>query len=448
MNRPRVIAPSIALVAAILICATAVFGQQASPSPNQRANSELLTPVQASPGLTMPPYLTPIHGLQGVFAQTPDGTTIAAQSVEDKFNPASSIKLATALAALKAFGPDYRFVTSIWATGKIDAATGNLNGDLIITGRDPSLHYEHALMLARELNQQGIRTVSGNLIFAPGFTMNFDWSSQRSGEQFRDTLDVARRSANATRAWIDERTLVGDTQSLQTVPSVVVAGEVHVGSTPPEAQALLTHRSSKLLDILKVLLCYSNNFMAERIGETIGGPQAVRALLIDKLKINPDEFQISTTSGLGINRVTPRAMMAILRGLRDQLQRNKLSLSDILPVAGVDPGTLEDRYTDPAARGSVIAKTGTLGHTDGGASSLVGQMLTKNGRVVLFVIFNQHGNVLSFRQNQDLIVTAIQNALGGPAPFTYQPVTLALRLAHSDYEAAKARGETEPPNER
>ena len=65
-----------------------------------------------------------------------------------------------------------------------------------------------------------------------------------------------------------------------------------------------------------------------------------------------------------------------------------------------------------------------------------------------FVIFNQHGNVLSFRQNQDLIVTAIQNALGGPAPFTYQPVTLALRLAHSDYEAAKARGETEPPNER
>ena len=62
---------------------------------------------------------------------------------------------------------------------------------------------------------------------------------------------------------------------------------------PPEAQALLTHRSSKLLDILKVLLCYSNNFMAERIGETIGGPQAVRALLIDKLKINPSETQKS-----------------------------------------------------------------------------------------------------------------------------------------------------------
>src|SRR5438132_14423995 len=214
MKRKRVIAPAIALTAAVLIGATAVSGQQALPSPNLRADSEQTPPAQLqTPALTTSAYLTPIHGIQGVFAQTLDGATIAAQSVEDKFNPASSIKLATALAALKAFGPEYRFATSIWATGKIDAATGNLNGDLIITGRDPSLHYEHAVMLARQLNQMGIRTVSGNLVFAPGFTMNFNWSSQRSGEEFRDALDVARRSANATRSWIDERTLVGDTQS-------------------------------------------------------------------------------------------------------------------------------------------------------------------------------------------------------------------------------------------
>ena len=442
MKRRGMNAPIVALVLAALASAMPAFGQQATPPAAARVNSD----ATQSPALAS--NLTPIHGIQGVFAQTLDGTTIAAQAIEDRFNPASSIKLATALAALKAFGPEYRFRTSVWVTGKIDPATATMNGDLIITGRDPSLHYEHAVMLARQINQLGIRSVTGNIIFAPGFTMNFDWSSQRSGEQFRDTLDAMRRSAAATRAWTDERLLVGDNQSLQNVPSVVVTGEVHIGSTPPEARALLTHSSSKLVDILKVLLCYSNNFMAERIGETIGGPQTVRALLIDKLKINADEVQISTTSGLGVNRVTPRAMMTILRGLREELQRNKLLLSDILPVAGIDPGTLEDRYTDPSARGSVIAKTGTLGRTDGGASSLVGQMQTKSGRIVLFVIFNQHGNVLSFRQNQDQIVNAIQNALGGPAPFAYQPVTLALRLAHSDYQAAKAGGEYEPRNDR
>jgi D-alanyl-D-alanine carboxypeptidase/D-alanyl-D-alanine-endopeptidase (penicillin-binding protein 4) len=140
-------------------------------------------------------------------------------------------------------------------------------------------------------------------------------------------------------------------------------------------------------------------------------------------------------------------MMKILRGLRDELAQRNLSLSDILPVAGIDPGTLEDRFTTDISRGSVVAKTGTLQRTDGGASSLVGQVQTKSGRVVLFVILNEHGNVLRFRQNQDDIVAAIQNSFGGPAPFPYRPVTLAMRLADSDFAAAKARGEYEPRNQ-
>jgi PBP4 family serine-type D-alanyl-D-alanine carboxypeptidase len=259
-------------------------------------------------------------------------------------------------------------------------------------------------------------------------------------------MDSLMRPASATRAWLDERLLLGDQQGLSSVPGVTVAGDVVIGPAPPQATPLLTRRSSKLVDILKVLLCYSNNFMAERIGESLGGPDSVRALLISSLKINGDEVSLASTSGLGVNRVTPRAMMLILRGLRDELRKSNLKLSDILPVAGVDPGTLEDRYTDVAERGSVVAKTGTLVRTDGGASALVGQMNTKSGRVVLFVIFNQRGNVNSFRGNQDAIVSAIQTAFGGAAPFAYKPVQLEMRLATSDYESAKARGEYEPRN--
>jgi D-alanyl-D-alanine carboxypeptidase len=301
-------------------------------------------------------------------------------------------------------------------------------------------------MLAKELNERGIRTVNGNLIVAPGFTMNFDWSAKHSGEEILDTFDAARRSGNATRAWLEERTLVNDNQSLRSVPSVVITGEVLVGPAPPGALPLLTRKSSKLVDVLKAMLCYSNNFMAERLGDALGGPQSVRTVLIHNLKLNPDEIVMASTSGLGVNRFTPRSMMKVLRGLRDELRKNKLTLSDILPVAGIDPGTLEDRYTDPFARGSVIAKTGTLVRTDGGASSLVGQMKTKSGRIVLFVILNQRGNVGLFRQNQDGLVTAIQNSLGGPAPFDYHPVRLSMRLANSDYETAKQRGEYEPRN--
>jgi len=451
---------SVKIFTLVLLGGVLGFGQQTQPPSPSQSNPIQIQPqatapaitlsnaagtnLPASNGLAQPAFLTPIYGLQGVLAETVEGSTVAAQSIDEKFNPASSVKLATALAALQTFGPEHRFLTSVWSAGTIDKTNGTLTGDLIITGRDPSFHYEHAVMLARELNALGIRTVNGNLIVAPGFTMNFDWSAKHSGEEFRTTFDAARRSGNATRVWIEERTLVSDNQSLSSVPSVVITGEVQVGNAPAGAMPLLVHKSGKLVDVLKALLCYSNNFMAERIGESLGGPQTIRAGLVDKLKINPDEISMASTSGLGVNRFTPRAMMKILRGLRQELQKNKLTLSDILPVAGIDPGTLEDRYTDPTERGSVIAKTGTLVRTDGGASSLVGQMKTKSGRVVLFVILNQHGNVVRFRQNQDSIVAAIQNTLGGPAPFDYRAVRLSMRLADSDYEGAKARGEYEP----
>jgi serine-type D-Ala-D-Ala carboxypeptidase/endopeptidase (penicillin-binding protein 4) len=422
----------------------------ASPKLDSRSNRDVQhAPANASvaptaPAIALEESLTPIQGYQGVLAETLDGTTIAAQAVENKFNPASAIKLGTALAALRSFGPDHRFVTSVWAVGKIDRATGTLTGDLVISGRDPSFRYEHAVMLARQLNELGIRTVTGNLIVAPGFTMNFDWSAKRSGEEFADSVDSATRSGAATRAWLDDRLLIGDKQSLSSVPSVAIAGVIVVGSAPPQATPLVTRRSTKLVDILKALLCYSNNFMADRLGETFGGPEAMRTLLINWLKLNPDEVWLASASGLGVNRVTPRAMMAILRGLRDELRKHNLKLSDIMPVAGIDPGTLEDRYTDSFTRGSVVAKTGTLISTDGGASSLVGQMNTKSGRVVLFVIMNQRGSVIRFRYNQDSIVAAIQNTLGGPAPFVYRPVGLSMRLANSAYEAAKSAGEFEP----
>lgn len=417
-----------------------VSRSQAASIAGQPANASTTSAV------AQPAYLTPIGGLQGVLAETVEGSTIAAQAADDKFNPASAVKLATALVALQTFGPEHRFMTGFWSTGVIDKSTGTLNGDLVVTGRDPSFHYEHAVMLARQLNELGIRNVNGNLIVAPGFTMNFAWSAQRSGEDFLETLDSARRSGSATRAWLDDRTLVGDNASLSSVPSVVISGEVLVGSAPAGAVPLLTHKSSRLVDVLKALLCYSNNFMAERIGEMIGGPVAVGSTVTKRLGLGPDEVALSSTSGLGVNRVTPRAMMKILRGLRDELAKNRLTLSDILPVAGVDPGTLEDRYTDPLERGSVIAKTGTLVRTDGGASSLVGQMKTKSGRVILFVIMNQRGSVVRFRQNQDEIVAAIQNSLGGPAAFDYHPGTLLMRLAKSHYATAKASGEYEPRN--
>jgi D-alanyl-D-alanine carboxypeptidase len=184
--------------------------------------------------------------------------------------------------------------------------------------------------------------------------------------------------------------------------------------------------------------------MAERIGEALGGPESVRQQLTTTLGVGPDEIRISSLSGLGVNRISPRVMMKIYRQLRTELQKHGLTVASIMPVAGIDPGTLEDRFTGLAWRGSVIAKTGTLVRTDGGASSLVGQMRAANGETLLFVIMNQRGSVSRFRENQDYLVMLVQNSRGGPKAFEYKPLMLTMQL--SDTETVAGSEEYEAPS--
>lgn len=441
MSHMKIKVRSIALsFAAILLLGMQCLGLAQTTSSTTQSQ-------QALPQQTPTPSaneLMPVYGLQGVLVETADGKIVSAQSVDQTFNPASAIKLATALVALQNFGPRHRFTTGFWTDGFFDKASGEIRGNLYISGRDPSFHYEHAVMVARQLNGLGIRKVTGDLVIAPGFTMNFGSSPRQSGEVLYDTLDSTLRSAEASRAWTYERSTLGDHVSLQTSPSVAVMGEVRLGSAAPGARLLLTHKSSKLTDVLKVLLCYSNNFMAERIGDSLGGRLAVAQQINARLGIPLEEIHFASLSGLGVNRVTPRAMMKIFRGLRAELQKYKLSPSDIMPVAGIDPGTLEDRFTGPAWQGSVIAKTGTLVRTDGGASALVGQMRTASGEVLLFVILNQGGSVLRFRQNQDLMVMQIQNSRGGPKPFKYTPLLLPMKLSDTESISSSSGSEAEP----
>ena len=408
-------------------------------SPTPQATPE--ASPEASP---TPENGRPLYGLQGVLIETLDGKVVSAQNENEQFNPASNVKLATALVALRTLGPEHRFATGVWTDGVLDKNTGALTGNLYISGRDPSFHYEHGVLLARALNKLGIKQVTGDLIVAPGFTMNFSASAQRSGERLYDTLDSTLRYAEAMRAWNYERTLLNDKASLETVPSLAVMGEVVVAPVAPTAKLLLTQRSSKLVDILKVLLCYSNNFMAERIGEALGGPESVRQRLTAELGLGPDEIRFASLSGLGVNRISSRGMMKIYRELRVELKKHRLSPAAIMPVAGIDPGTLEDRFTGLPWRGSVIAKTGTLIRTDGGASSLVGQMRAANGEVLLFVIMNQRGSVWRFRENQDHLVMLVQNSRGGPKAFEYKPPMLTMQLSHT--ESTVASEEYEPPS--
>ena len=288
--------------------------------------------------------------------------------------------------------------------------------------------FEHAVTLARELNRFGIINVNGSLFVTENFSMNSSGSAAQSAAVLLSTMNSSSRSAAASRAWSSFLSLTGIPDD-GTIPTVIFSGNASVSSLPATTALLFSHESVPLRDIVKNNLCFSTNPLSEKLGDLIGGPQAIARLLQQHAGVLPQDVSIQTASGLGINRVTPRAMMKLLRVLREDLAKYGMTFADIMPVASVDQGTLAGRFGG-SMRGSVVGKTGTLGITDSGVSSLSGEINTKNGPV-LFVIFNQRGSVPRFRSFQNSYVTSILEQEGGPVPMPYTPSLTATRLVRS-----------------
>lgn len=374
-----------------------------------------------------------IPGYTGILVQKMDGTNVVEIGSNLTFNPASNVKIATAYAVLKTFGPEYRFPTNVWTDGTLDRSTGTLTGNVYVSGRDPIFGYAHAVSLANELNHLGIRNVTGDLIVTSDFAMNYSSATSRTSQILFTSLDSSKRPAAATTAWLNFLNTSGRANKGYSIPSVSFTGAVYVQPLPSNLKLLFTHESAPMREIIKATLCYSNNFLAERLGDMLGGAYAVARVVQTNVGVQPSEFNIQTSSGLGINRVTPSAMMKLLRSFNDDLARYGMAYSDIMPVAGIDKGTLEERFDTDFSRGSVVGKTGTLGQTDGGVSALAGEMNTRSGKL-LFVIFNQHGSVARFRSFQNNYVSLIQGAFGGAAPLDYTPIDIDTRLSRSRIE--------------
>ncbi len=371
-----------------------------------------------------------IPGYSGILVESAEGNIVLETNSELLFNPASNVKIATAYAVLKTFGPDYRFPTSVWTDGQIDRATGTLYGNLYVSGRDPVFNLEHGVAFAYELNKLGIINITGDLIVTDNFMMNYSSSSQRGAALLQMSMDSSKRTAAIVRAWQNFLGSSGKFSQIRAIPSVSHSGGIYVQSIPTNAKLLFSHESAPMRDIMKAVLCFSNNYLSDRLGDMLGGAYAVARFVQLNAGISPSEFYLATSSGLGTNRVTPRAMMKVLRTLQKDLARYKMTFADIMPVAGMDKGTLEGRFGDGFERGSVVGKTGTLGNTDGGASALAGEMNTRNGKV-LFVIFNQRGSVARFRSFQNSLVSLMLSELGGAIPINYNAVSLDARLANT-----------------
>ena len=248
-----------------------VYTRPATPSPTPRPLLQDIKVAQPSPtpATQNPAQITKtaattsvypsladvqIPGYSGVLVETLDGKSVVDSYSNYAFNPASNVKIATAYAVLKTFGPDFRFQTSVWTDGQVDPSTRILVGNLYVSGRDPMFNLEHGVRLAHELNNLGIRSISGDIIVTDNFAMNFSMSPVASGNNLLASLDAGRRNAATSKAWQNYLLNSGKFGQISSLPSVSVTGSVFVQPMPSSLRPLFTHESAPMKEILKVTL--------------------------------------------------------------------------------------------------------------------------------------------------------------------------------------------------
>lgn len=171
---------------------------------------------------------------------------------------------------------------------------------------------------------------------------------------------------------------------------IAVDGQDRVAPVPPGFHELLAFEGKPLADVLRLLMKYSNNNIAEMLLKNLGaarngppgtwqnGVAAARQQLV-ALGVSPNGFQTVDGSGLSpANRVTPRTLVDALRIARGSFAFGPEFLS-ALPIAARD-GTLDKRAA--GAADVIRAKTGLLN----GATALSGYARAPDGSVLVFSI--------------------------------------------------------------
>jgi len=348
-------------------------------------NEKAKKPVEAKPAFDAASWYASrgeSPDTHGVLIETLDGKRVLASlNAAATFNPASLLKLATSLVALKKLGANYRFQTRVFLEGDVDGKKG-AQSRLYVSSSDPTFGDAGASLIAKELKARGVDRLS-EVVVSPEFCFNFD----NSPEESADRLSKALKLGN---------------------PKISVATETG-------GQLILTVNSNPLSDILLYMNARSSNFMAEKIGSLIGGASGVQQFLVDELKLPESEVTISTVSGREHNRLSPRDLLTVIRALIEEAKRQGLEPSDIMAVASDDAGTLRRRLAGTGLEGAVVAKTGTLTHeVDGGMASLAGIVYTQDQGIIIFAIMDQGNRIWDNRQMEDQLLAEVVNSQARP----------------------------------
>jgi D-alanyl-D-alanine carboxypeptidase/D-alanyl-D-alanine-endopeptidase (penicillin-binding protein 4) len=326
--------------------------------------------------------------------------------------PASTAKIATAVAALTALPADRRLTTRVVA--------GSAPGDVVLVGGgDPTLAgpftrpgYPSPARLADlaakarvALAGAPVRRVVvddslyGGPVLGPGWRPEYVTSG--------DVSPVMALMVDGGRMALPP--LVGPSRAPRHSDPALAAGRslarllgapaatVVRGRAPSAGRLLAAVQSPTVPQLVEAMLTHSDNDLAEALARQIaiakgqpatfaGAAAALRSVLAAVLVhvgSSPGAVLLSDASGLSrLDRVQPGALTRLLADVAGADRDRLFPVLSGLPVAGFD-GTLDRRFRKgpglPAA-GVVRAKTGTLN----GVSALAGLVRTRDGRMLAF----------------------------------------------------------------
>lgn len=166
------------------------------------------------------------------------GRTLYQHNAQTRLTPASNLKLFTTAAAMDVLGPQYRFATQLLSTGTRQGAL--LTGNLYLRGLgDPTIQWADYQALAAQLASQGIRQVSGDLVFDDTWfdteRLGVDWSHDDETTYYGAQISALTVSPNAD---FDAGSL------LITARAPALAGQpVSVEIAPPTDYVQLSNRA-------------------------------------------------------------------------------------------------------------------------------------------------------------------------------------------------------------
>jgi D-alanyl-D-alanine carboxypeptidase/D-alanyl-D-alanine-endopeptidase (penicillin-binding protein 4) len=366
--------------------------------------------------------------------------------------PASTLKTAVATAALVTFPDDRLRTTAVYSPPPGGTATAPGGTLWLVGGGDPTLTaaprggypaLARLADLAAQVRAAGIRSVARVLgdasLFvgpdrAPGWRDNYVTDGDVAPVSALE-VDAGRSApgaagprvpappATATVAFAGALTAAG-----------IQVGSVGLGRAEASAHQVGAVESPPVRVLVEKMLSESDNDLAESLGRLVarrrGLPAsfagAARAVTetVAGLGVPTAGMTIHDVSGLSADDLIPPAtLVALLRAAVTPVRPELRTLLTGLPVAGFS-GTLGDRYgtVDTAAgAGEVRAKTGTLRNV----SSLAGQVVDADGRLLLFAFLSPAEEVAGTKAALDRVASALAGCGCRPpaAPTAGQPST-------------------------